>query len=184
MKSDNVSVGKPKITGAIFRAPVGTALPTDATTELNEAFKEQGYVTEDGVTNSYELESETVKAWGGDIVETPETGVTDSWNFSLMESLNTETMKTVYGDENVTGTLESGIKVAVKSSGRDASAWVIDTILKGGYLRRLVIPNGKITEMGEIVYQDAEAIAYPITITGSADEDGATHYEYTNKPTA
>ena len=37
------SVGKPKIGGAVFRAPVGTALPTDATSKLDVAFKELGY---------------------------------------------------------------------------------------------------------------------------------------------
>ena len=37
----NVTTGKPKVGGAVFRAPVGTTLPTDASTALNSAFKEQ-----------------------------------------------------------------------------------------------------------------------------------------------
>ena len=34
----NVSAGKPKVSGAVFRAPLGTTLPTDATTSLGNAF--------------------------------------------------------------------------------------------------------------------------------------------------
>ena len=35
----NVTAGKPKIGGAVFRAALGSTLPTDATTALDAAFK-------------------------------------------------------------------------------------------------------------------------------------------------
>ena len=38
-KEANVTTAKPKIGGAVYSAPLGTALPTDATTELDNAFK-------------------------------------------------------------------------------------------------------------------------------------------------
>ena len=40
--SSHVTTAKPKVGGAIYSAPLGTELPTDATTALNTAFKSLG----------------------------------------------------------------------------------------------------------------------------------------------
>ena len=39
-----VNVGKPFVAGGIWRAPVGTTLPTDATTALHSSFISVGYI--------------------------------------------------------------------------------------------------------------------------------------------
>ena len=42
--SANVTAAKPNISGAVSSAPLKTALPQDAKTALNEAFKTLGYL--------------------------------------------------------------------------------------------------------------------------------------------
>ena len=173
----NVTTGKPKVAGAVFAAPLGAALPTDATTALNAAFKELGYVSEDGVTNNNTPESENVKAWGGDTVLVLQTEKNDEWTLTLIEALNPEVLKTVYGDANVTeGT--GTITVNASSAQLPDKTYVIEMSMKGGTLKRVVIPTGSISEIGEIVYKDDEAVGYELTITALPNASGVTHYEY------
>ena len=173
----NVTTGKRRVDGGIYFAPSGTTLPTNATATLANTFKNLGYISEDGVTNSQSRETTEIKEWGGGVVDNPQTGFTDTFQFTLIESLNTDTLKAIYGDANVTES-SGAITVTVKAAEAPSGVWVIDMIQKGNKLKRIVIPNGKVSELGDVVYKADEAVGYDVTIAANLDSSGNTHYEY------
>lgn len=181
----NVSAGKPRISGGIYVAPLGTTLPTSADGTLNTAFKSVGYIGDEGVKNNPSRTSTNVKAWGGDTVLTTQSDFEDTFDFTLLEVLNAEALKVVFGDDNVTGTsLTTGISVKANGAELESLSWVIDMVMRGGVLKRIVIPHGKVTNTEEITYSDNDAVGYGITVTAMPDstDDHCTHYEYIKTP--
>lgn len=173
----NVTTGKPNVSGGVYIAESGTTLPTNATSTLS-SYTALGYVSEDGLTNSNSPESETGKAWGGDIVITYQTEKPDTFQFTLIEAKNKDVLSAVYGANNVTGTIETGITVTANRDEAEENIWVFDMIMRNDTLKRIVVPVGKVTEVGDIVYKDDELVGYDLTIQAFPDSDGNTHYEY------
>lgn len=173
----NVAAGKPKVTGGVWYAPSGSTLPTDATTALDTAFVCLGYVSEDGVTQGITRDSEEIKAWGGDTVMTSQTDFGETFQFTLIEALNIDVKKAVYGTTNVSGTLADGITTQVNSKELPAACWVFEMV-QNGAVCRIVVPSGKLTELGDTNYNDSDPIGYEVTITALPDASGNVSYEY------
>ena len=176
----NVSTGKPKVGGAIFNAPIGTTLPTDATTDLPDAFVCVGHISDDGVDNEQELTTNDIKAWGGTIVLNALTEFKDNFKFKMIESKNANALKAYYGDTNVTVAGSGAVTVNVGAFEMPERVWAIETALRSGVKRRLVIPNGQVTARDAISYKDEDPIAYGVTVTATADSTGSTHKEYSS----
>lgn len=176
--SSRVTTAKQGTIGAVWRAPKGTTLPTDATTALGTEFVNLGHVSEDGWTVSDSKESTTIKNMDGTDVFSVQTGVTSTIHVKLIEGLNPEVLKTAHGTENVTGTLADGISVTVNTDEPEEFVWVFETILRDGVLKRIVVPDGKVTETGDITYKMDEPVAYDFTITSLADASGNIRYEH------
>lgn len=176
--ADNVSFGKPKATGAVYVAPAGTILPTTAWEALDAAFEGMGYVSEDGLVNSVESDTEEVNAWGGDLVLVGQTTFKEMFTVNLIET-NEEALKVYYGEDNVTVEGDGSITVRQTSEMLPNVVVVFELVLTGGRIKRIVVPNAQIADRsGEITYVDGEAITYPAMFVAYPDANGQTHTEY------
>jgi hypothetical protein len=177
-----VSTGKPLVTGGALVAPLSTALPADATTALNVAFLGIGYIGDGGVTRSESRSSDKKKAWGGNVVYSAQTDYGVTYKLTLIEHFNPLTHKLMHGTSNVTVTAATAskgtqIKIAGNSKVLDHNEWVFE-MPDGPAKTRHVIPDGQITETGDVVYVDSDLIAYEATITCYPDASGNSYYEY------
>ncbi|MDM5145820.1 hypothetical protein ICE98_02955 [Lactococcus lactis] len=50
--------------------------------------------------------------------------------------------------------------------------------VRNGVFKRIVIPQGKVSEIGDISYNDSDAVGFEITLTGLPDKAGNSHYDY------
>lgn len=159
LSSSNVRVA---VTGAVYKAPTGTAAPTGADSSLNVAFIDLGYVSEEGVTETRERSTNQIKAWqNADLVREVVTDSKLSYTFTLIESKE-DVVEAFYG-ATVDGT-DGSIDIVPSATGGRFS-WVID-VIDGTDLQRIYLPSAEITEVGDQVFQSGEPIGYQITVTG------------------
>ena len=103
----------------------------------------------------------------------------DSFKMTFIESVNANVLETVYGAGNVTvDSTNNTITVRANADELSEFVYVIDMALRDGAMRRIVIPDGQLSEVGDIVYKSDEAIGYEVTLEGLPDSAGNTHYEY------
>jgi hypothetical protein len=186
--SKDVFVGAPDqaVTGAILSGPVGTPLPSGATatsSTLNVALVASGYVGEAGVRITPSRSTTAIRDWSRKAIRT----LLESFDGTLAWehlALDVQSVKNYFGDDNVevfaaTATLGTRMALKLRGDALTEKAWVFR--MKDG-LRKVVIvvPNGTITEQGEIPFVANDAIRLPVVLTTAPDSAGNSLYIYTD----
>ena len=171
----NVVAGVPLATGGVLIGALTAAAPTTAVDAVT-GFSAAGYIGEDGVTETNERSTDRIRAWGGDTVKVVQTEHNVSYKFTFLETLNGDVLRAVYGDDNVTteGTLHT---VQVNASTLPHKSYVFE-VKDGDAKIRIYVPDGQITEVGDITYSDSEVIGYEVTVEAFADETGNKAYKF------
>lgn len=171
--SSNVLAGVPVATGGVLIGPVGTAAPTNATTAANAAFKATGYIGDNGLVETVDRSTDKIKAWGGDTVKSVQSDFSTSYQFTFLETTNSEVLKAVYGDTNLTvtsGTPSSGTLRTVLLNGDvlPQKAYIFE-IKDGNAKIRIYVPKGQVTAVSDVTYADGEVIGREVTVEAFKD---------------
>lgn len=186
--SANVTFSKPGVgtnkSGYIWVAPLGTTLPTDATSDLTTEFVGLGYLSEDGLTEPASFEAgDDIVAAGGDTVAQADPTFSKTWTGTCIEALNEDLLKVAYGATNVTITDATDSKdgtITVKEQAGDLEhhVIVIDEMLKGGRKRRNVMADATFLITGDISHVHTALVNFEFTITAypTAAQPAQTQY--------
>lgn len=185
VNAQNVLVGAPDqlTTGAILSAPLGTALPDSPLDAPDDDFASSGYVSENGVTLTPERSTTGIKDWSGSIVRQilEEFNGTIAWEH--LET-NEESLKNYFGDDNVSvaaATATTGLQMTAVLGAFELprKAWLFR--IKDGNRRVLIkVPDGQITEQGEVTFTKSGAILWPVTLSTYPDAYGNNIYIITD----
>lgn len=174
--TENVALGKGVQGGYLYAAPLGTTLPTDYSTDLSSDFECLGYIGEDGITESVDEDVTEILDMNGDSVLTETGSHTKTFNLTEIET-KAATLKEYFGDSCVK---DAGGTITVKevAGKRVKEVYVFDLVLSGDRRMRIIIPEGKVTEVGDINYSSGEVVGYEQTITAYPDSDGVKTIRY------
>lgn len=176
----NVGVAKGNSSNAggyAWVAPYGTGLPTDAVAQIPDGFESLGYISEDGLTNTTDTDSEDYKDWAGDVIQSAQTSYAESYQVSFLES-RASVLKVVYGDANVDDDGAGSITVRHNGSFNEERSYVFESLVTSTLIKRTVIPRGAIFERDDVSENSEDLLAYTPTIKALPDSEGNTSYVY------
>lgn len=165
LNAENVVVAA---NGAVYLAPAGTTLPTDATTALNVAFVELGYVGEDGVEFAPEITVEGVPAWQSlSPIRNLLTEYALTATMTLLE-WKKETLELAFGGGVFTDNLDDTWDFLLPAPGeQDVYAMVIEGH-DGAERYRIVLDRVQLDSTDAIVLNKGEAAGLPVTVKALA----------------
>lgn len=189
-KTSDVRIGAPEqgVTGAIKHAPLGTAIPTladikKAGVTLNQAFAGNEYVSEDGLTLAPSMSTTEIKDWSGATVRK----VLESFDGTLswtMISTNQGALSIAFGSNHVTANAAgtdhgAQVQAALGAYLPEEQAWVF--LMKDGDARIVIaVPDGQITEVGEVTFASNAAVGWNVTLSCYPDTNGNSIYIMTD----
>jgi hypothetical protein len=162
----NSALVRAGVTGVASSGPTTATAPTSSSAALT-GFADLGYLSDAGVTEARARSTNDIRGWqGGVIVRSLVTEGSLTYNFVMLET-SKATIELFFGT-SVTQTAPEGTLIVIPTSTGGRKSFVLD-VVDGVELIRTYVPQGEVTEVGDTVFSNGEAIGYECTLTAYPD---------------
>jgi hypothetical protein len=168
-------------TGAVYVAPLGTSPPANSTASWSTAWKELGYLSEDGIEEDPSIDVQEIKVWqSGLIVRRVLTGSGLQWKFTVVET-NLATVGLFWPGSVVTQLTGPPVETRtdIKTPVIVPQAIGFD-VLDGSTIERTVVPRAELAGRDSRNLVNGAARPFPITMSGVPDTAGIVAIRYNN----
>lgn len=179
--SVSVAASKPAPGGAVYYAPLGTALPTDATTALPAAYKLLGPISADGIKPSRDTKIEKIKEWDGSTLAALLTDESRSFELTFYGVHDVDVNAYLFGGSAVYTPPAAGApsRVALSDVGGKPADAVLAIEMRHGVKRhRVVVPVADAVVTGEEPWVAGGLKGYTVTVEALKNVSGVRVYEY------
>lgn len=184
MNADDVRIVRPKVSGSVFVASKGTAIPSTVTAEDPTGFTTLGWLSDDGIKMKADRSVTDLKGFGGDVIKTITEAHDLSFTFTPVE-VNAEVLKKQFGESNVKTNTDGSVKSFDITGGElDPFAMCIELVCDNGDLLRIGCANCKVTSTGDFALSSKDPMASEWTVKAYPDENGKKAQAYIAKPAA
>ena len=152
------------LSGAVSVGPLGSPAPTSAASPIPPAYVDVGYISSDGIEESYDEDTQEIVAWqGAAVVRKSIKQSTAELKLTMIETSGV-TLELYHKGSHVVSDGAGGWRLDVRGPNADPRSFIID-VIDGTKLIRIYVPNGEVTERGAAKYINDDAVGYEVTIT-------------------
>ncbi|GGK61213.1 hypothetical protein Sme01_02850 [Sphaerisporangium melleum] len=164
--------------GGAWAAPLGTAQPVDPRSAPASPWMAIGAISDDGLSMGFDEDSESFTPWGlSSPFRTVVTSSTRTFQFTMWETKRPVVRSLMFRQDIANLDPTDGV-VSFAESGTvtpDRRSWIFD-IYDGENFERIYVPEGEITDRGDITAAQGEMQGYEVTVTAYPDSAGNISY--------
>lgn len=164
-----------------FTGAVGSTAPTDTTTALDAAFKNNGLISEDDLTQSVNVDRNELHSQGGKLVRVKRTSQTRQWTVTLLE--NSHQVFTI-ANPGSTAATATGVTTRHYKAQTTALVAIVIEAVEGDIVSRFWIPSAEVFADGDRTLGPSAMWMQPVTIMVYPDSTDEFYTELTDDPAA